>query len=100
MSAIGIDTHKATLAACAVNGLGVPLDERTFPNDPAGHRALAAWARWVAPGAIVGLEGSGSYGAAAARFLLAEGARGSRSPASAESARADRHPAARQERPG
>ena len=73
MTAIGIDTHKATLAACAVDGLGAPLDERTFPNDPAGHRALAAWARRVAPGAVIGLEGSASYGAAAARFLLEEG---------------------------
>ncbi|MDA1196261.1 MAG: IS110 family transposase [Planctomycetota bacterium] len=72
MTAIGIDTHKATLAACAVDGLGAPLDERTFPNDPAGHRALAAWARQVAPGAVIGLEGSASYGAAAARFLLAQ----------------------------
>jgi transposase len=75
MTAIGIDTHKATLAACAVDGLGAPLDERTFPNDPAGHRALAAWVRQVAPGAVVGLEGSASYGASAARFLLAEGER-------------------------
>ncbi len=74
MTAIGIDTHKATLAACAVDALGAPLDERTFPNDPAGQRALAAWARAVAPDAVVGLEGSGSYGAAAARFLLAQGA--------------------------
>ncbi len=73
MTAIGIDTHKATLAACAVDGLGAPLDERTFPNDPAGHRALAVWARAVAPDAVVGLEGSASYGAAAARFLLAQG---------------------------
>ena len=73
MTAIGIDTHKATLAACAVDGLGAPLDERTFPNDPDGHRALAGWARRVAPGAIIGLEGSASYGAGAARFLIAEG---------------------------
>ncbi len=42
MTAIGIDTHKATLAACAVDALGTPLEERTFANDPAGHRALAA----------------------------------------------------------
>ena len=73
MTAIGIDTHKATLAACAVDVLGAPLDERTFPNDPAGHRDLAAWARRVAPAAVIGVEGSASYGAAAARFLLADG---------------------------
>lgn len=73
MTAIGIDTHKATLAACAVDELGAPLEERTFPNDPTGHRALAAWARRVSPEGIVGLEGSASYGAAAARFLLTDG---------------------------
>ena len=47
MTAIGIDTHKATLAACAVDGLGLALDERTFRNDPAGHRALAAAMRFA-----------------------------------------------------
>jgi transposase len=73
MQAIGIDTHKATLAACAIDELGRPLAEQTFPNDPAGHAALHGWARTVAPGGRIGLEGSASYGAAAARFLLAAG---------------------------
>lgn len=69
MSAIGIDTHKATLAACAVDALGAVLAEATFANDPAGHVALGAWAAMVAPGATLGFEGSSSYGAAAARTL-------------------------------
>ena len=73
MTAIGIDTHKETLAACAVDGLGGALAERTFRNDPAGHRDLLAWAGAVAPGAVVGVEGSASFGAAAARFLLRAG---------------------------
>ena len=73
MQAIGIDTHKATLAACAIDELGRPLAEQTFANDPAGHTALRAWARTVAPGGRIGLEGSASYGAAAARFLLGAG---------------------------
>jgi transposase len=73
MSAIGIDTHKATLAACAVDELGAVLAEREFANDSAGHEALAAWARAVAPGGVIGVEGSSSYGAAAARFLEAAG---------------------------
>ena len=42
MHAIGIDTHKDSLAACLVDELGTPLDERTFSNDPGGHRALFA----------------------------------------------------------
>lgn len=69
MSAIGIDTHKATLAACAVDDLGAILGEASFANDPAGHAALGAWAAEVAPGATLGVEGSSSYGAAVARSL-------------------------------
>jgi transposase len=74
MTAVGIDTHKASLAACAVDALGAPLAERTFVNNPAGHAALADWIQSVAPDAIVGIEGSSSYGAGLARFLLADGA--------------------------
>jgi transposase len=73
MQAIGIDTHKATLAACAIDELGRPVAEQVFVNDPAGHAALLGWARQAAPGARIGLEGSASFGAAAARFLLAAG---------------------------
>jgi transposase len=69
MSSIGIDTHKDSLAACAVDEVGAPLAEAEFANDPAGHAALAAWARTVAAGATIGIEGSSSYGAAAARYL-------------------------------
>ncbi|MDQ3642880.1 MAG: IS110 family transposase, partial [Actinomycetota bacterium] len=72
MEAIGIDTHKETLAACLVDGLGSPLAERTFDNDPAGHRALFDWAS-ASPQATIGIEGSASFGAPAARFLIAAG---------------------------
>jgi transposase len=70
---VGIDTHKASLAACAVDEVGRPLSERTFDNDPAGHAALAAWLEGLAPVARVGLEGSASFGAPAARHLAAAG---------------------------
>ena len=40
MISVGIDTHKATLAACAVDELARPLEERTFSNDPQGHAVL------------------------------------------------------------
>lgn len=72
MATIGIDTHKATLAACAVDALGAPLAEQTFSNDRPGHAALAAWGRAIAAQRI-GLEGSSSFGAAAARYLSATG---------------------------
>src|SRR5438128_2257243 len=67
MTAIGIDTHKATLAACAIDELGGAIAEATFANDPAGHLAFVEWAHSVAPGATVGVEGSSSFGAPLAR---------------------------------
>ena len=69
MAAIGIDTHKATLAACAVDELGRPISEATFANDPAGHDALIAWARSIASDATIGIEGSSSFGAPLARSV-------------------------------
>jgi transposase len=73
MVAIGIDTHKATLAACAVDEVGRPLEQRTFRNDRTGHDALLAWAAAVVPGARIGIEGSSTYGAALARKLASKG---------------------------
>jgi hypothetical protein len=41
------------------------------PNDPAGHRALSAWAHQHAPAErSFGIEGSGSYGYVPARALV------------------------------
>lgn len=73
MAAIGVDTHKDSLAACAVDDLGVVLDEREFRNDRRAHAELARWADRVAPGARIGVEGSASYGSALARHLVATG---------------------------
>jgi transposase len=73
MQAIGIDTHKGSLAVCLVDQLGTALAERTFDNDPSGHRALLEWSQTMAPQPRVGIEGSASFGASAARFLLAAG---------------------------
>ena len=73
MPAIGIDTHKRTLAACAVDAVGSVIDERTFDCDRAGFVELAAWAGGVAPEARIGIEGSASYGAPVAHHLIAAG---------------------------
>jgi transposase len=73
MHVVGIDTHKATLAACAIDERGLVLGERTFPNEPAGFAALAGWLAALGGIERIGLEGSAGYGAAAARFLLAAG---------------------------
>lgn len=73
MGVVGIDTHKATLAACAIDDVGQVLDERTFPNEPAGFTALLGWLGSIDGLERVGLEGSAGFGAAAARFLLSAG---------------------------
>ena len=73
MGVVGIDTHKATLAACAIDDVGQVLGERTFPNEPAGFEALLVWLGELGEVSRIGLEGSAGYGAAAARFLLAAG---------------------------
>jgi hypothetical protein len=44
-SSIGVDSHKCSLAAAAVDELGRVIGVREFPNDPQGHLALLAWAR-------------------------------------------------------
>lgn len=72
MSVVGIDSHKATLAACAIDGAGVVLAERTFPNEPGGFSALVGWLTALEI-ERTGLEGSAGYGAAAARVLVAAG---------------------------
>jgi transposase len=68
--AIGIDTHKGSLAAAAVDALGRVLDVREFTNDPTGHRSLLRWVKEQAQPRTIGIEGSLSYGSAAARMLL------------------------------
>ena len=73
MAVIGIDTHKGTLAACAVDPLGAVVAERTFGCDPEGLAELVRWARRLAADGRIGVEGSASYGAPVARMLIAAG---------------------------
>jgi transposase len=71
--AIGVDSHKGSLAAAAVDAVGRVLDVREFPNRPDGHRALLGWMKGRGEPRRVGIEGSQRYGAALARRLLLEG---------------------------
>jgi transposase len=71
--AIGIDTHKGSLAAASVDALGRVLGVREFGNDPRGQRALVRWVTEQAGPRRIGIEGSLNYGASAARTLLDSG---------------------------
>jgi transposase len=53
--------------------LGAVLATSPFPATAAGYRCLLAWARDFGVVRQAGVEGTGSYGAALARFLRVEG---------------------------
>jgi transposase len=71
--AIGVDSHKSTLAAAAVDELGRLLDARQFTNDEGGHEALRDWVATHAGARTVGIECSATFGAGLAHLLLASG---------------------------
>jgi transposase len=72
MVTIGVDAHKSSLAASAVDELGRELAAITVDNDPAGHRTFRRWAGALGPFRL-GIEGGGSYGADFARGLARRG---------------------------
>lgn len=73
MLAVGVDTHKESLADCAVDELGRVVSERTFGNDPTGEAACLAWLKTLPASRQVGVEGSFHLGAGLCLLLSAEG---------------------------
>ena len=65
----GVDTHRDFHVAAALDHLGGVLGTAQFPTTPAGYRALLAWLVSFGQVVTVGVEGTGSYGAALARHL-------------------------------
>jgi len=65
----GVDTHGQTHHAAVIDDVGRQLGDREFPASPAGYRALAAWLGEHGRLTGIGVEGTGSYGAALARYL-------------------------------
>ena len=72
---IGVDTHKETHAAVAINGLGARLGAMTLPASRRGYQELEAWACSFGRVRAFGIEGTGSYGAGLSRFLQERGHR-------------------------
>lgn len=66
---LGVDTHKDTHVASAITMLGVPVATAAFPTTTAGYHQLLGWARGLGVVHRAGVEGTGSYGAALARYL-------------------------------
>jgi transposase len=71
----GVDTHADTHVAAALDPLGGLLGVREFPATSAGYADLLDWLGGFGTVALVGVEGTGSYGAGLARHLAAAGVR-------------------------
>jgi transposase len=69
----GVDTHKHTHVAAALDHIGRVLAVEAFPATRAGYGDLLAWLRRHGELVAVGVEGCGSWGAGLARHLTAEG---------------------------
>ena len=70
---LGVDTHEDEHVAALIDELGRLLETGSFAASARGYRQLLTWAR--AQGAVVraGVEGTGSFGAGLARFLVEQG---------------------------
>jgi transposase len=69
----GVDTHAEVNVAAVVDAVGRVLGTEEFPTTAGGDRAVLAWLRGHGRLVKVGVEGTGSYGAALARCLAAGG---------------------------
>lgn len=68
----GVDTHADTHTAAVLDGTGRLLGHHQFPSTATGYRQLLAWLRSFGALVLVGVEGTGAYGAGLARHLAQE----------------------------
>ena len=71
----GVDTHLDVHVAAALDERGALLGVESFDTTPGGYRALLGWLAGFGDVQLVGVEGTGSYGAGLTRHLLGEGVR-------------------------
>lgn len=69
----GVDTHKHTHYAAAIDEHGVLLGHQQFPATDAGYQALATWLRRHGEVKAIGVESTGSFGATLTRSLTSQG---------------------------
>jgi transposase len=69
----GVDTHLDVHVAAALDDRGGLLGTASFATTPGGYRDLAEWLRSFGEVVVVGVEGTGSYGAGLTRHLHAAG---------------------------
>src|SRR6266568_2742416 len=71
----GVDTHADVHVAAALDPIGGLLGVEEFPATPAGYARLLGWLGGFGTVALVGIEGTGSYGAGLSRHVTAAGVR-------------------------
>ena len=59
----GVDTHADTHVAAALDPIGGLLGVKEFPVTAAGYAGLLGWLGGFGTVCLVGIEGTGSYGA-------------------------------------
>lgn len=65
----GVDTHKDTHTAAALDATGKLLGSETFPATQPGYVSLLQWLQRHGQLECVGIEGTGSYGSGLVAFL-------------------------------
>ena len=74
----GVDTHADVHVAAALDPIGGLPGVGEFPATPAGYARLLGWLGGFGTVCLVGIEGTGSYGAGLSRHVTAAGIRVSR----------------------
>ena len=70
--AAGVDTHQDTHTVAVIDTAGRRLGHRQFSADGPGYRALLVWVRGFGMLSVIGVEGTGAYGAGLVRSLQQE----------------------------
>ena len=68
----GVDTHLDVHVAAALDERGALLGVESFATTERGYKKLLGWLSDFGPVELVGIEGTGSYGAGLTRHLQAE----------------------------
>jgi len=71
----GVDTHGEVHVAAALDRIGGLLGVKSFEVTAVGYAALRAWLASFGELRLVGIEGTGSYGAGLARHMAGAGVR-------------------------
>ena len=71
----GVDTHADMHVAAALDPIGGLLGVQEFPATVGGYAGLLGWLGGFGTVALIGIEGTGSYGAGLARHVTAAGIR-------------------------